>query len=37
MIFFQAVEFDDIVCAYGSGRTVSGLAIANYLCGMPYR
>ncbi|KAF6041615.1 hypothetical protein EB796_000070 [Bugula neritina] len=33
----QAVEFDDIVCVCGSGGTVSGLAIANYLCGMPYR
>ncbi|KAF6020478.1 hypothetical protein EB796_021205 [Bugula neritina] len=33
----QGIEFDDIVCACGSGGTISGLAIANYLCGMPYR
>ena len=30
-------RFDDIVLACGSGGTVCGLAVANYLCGSPVR
>ncbi|XP_067935182.1 uncharacterized protein [Watersipora subatra] len=33
----QSLEFDDLVCVCGSVATVSGLAIANYLCGSPYK
>lgn len=33
----QGIEFDDIVVARGGGGTVTGLAIANYLCGSPYK
>ena len=32
-----AERFDDIVLACGSGGTVCGLAVANYLCGSPVR
>ncbi|XP_067946558.1 uncharacterized protein [Watersipora subatra] len=33
----QGVEFDDLLCVCGSSGTFCGLAIANYLCGSPYR